>query len=138
MLSKPVVFVDIETNGGSVGNGKIIEIAAIRYEAGEIVETFESFINPGTEIPFWITNLTGITNNDVAQAPKFQDIAAQLKSIFGGAIFAAARNRAYADAKAILDYAKIAHREKGSEAFEAAKYSSSKADQCHLIWMKST
>ena len=89
MFNEPVVFVDIETNGGAVGRGSVIEIAAIRVEQGEIVNTFTTLVNPGNPVPHWITNLTGITNSDLVQAPYFEDIAEQLKQILEGAIFAA-------------------------------------------------
>lgn len=68
---------------------KIIEVAAIRVEDGEISDTFTSLVNPGTSLPFWITNLTGITDSDIVLAPFFEDIAYQLFQILDGAIFIA-------------------------------------------------
>ncbi len=89
MFSEPVVFVDIETNGKLGAEGRIIEIGVIRVEGGEITETFQSLINPGGSIPVWIERLTGITNNDLADAPYFGDIAESLKRLLVGAIFVA-------------------------------------------------
>lgn len=90
MFDEPVVFVDIETNGGMAGaRGRITEIAAIRVEGGEAVETFTSLVNPGGPLPDWITDLTGITDADLVQAPYFDEITESLKRIFDGAIFAA-------------------------------------------------
>jgi len=89
MFEEPVVFVDIETNGGTAPNGRITEIAAIRVEGEAVVDTFTSFVNPGGPIPVWITRLTGITDADLVQAPYFDEIAGSLKRIFDGAIFAA-------------------------------------------------
>lgn len=89
MFDEPVVFVDIETNGGSVGRGRITEIAAIRVEGNDVVDTFTSLVNPGGPLPFWITDLTGITDADLVHAPYFDEIAESLKSILAGAIFAA-------------------------------------------------
>lgn len=89
MFEGDAVFVDIETNGGNGPRGRITEVAAIKVAGGEIVDTFTSLINPGSDIPHWITQLTGITNSDVATAPYFEDIAAQLFAFINGAIFVA-------------------------------------------------
>lgn len=89
MFDEPVVYVDIETSGGSYKTSQIIEVAAIRVEKNLIVDEFRSLVNPGTYIPQWITQLTGLTQNDLVQAPSFEDIAYQLNQILDGAIFAA-------------------------------------------------
>lgn len=89
MVDDPFVFVDIETNGGSGVRGRVIEVAAIRVQNGDIIDTFQTFINPGTSIPYWITNLTGITENDLVHAPYFEDIAAQLYEFMAGCVFSA-------------------------------------------------
>lgn len=89
MFTEPVVYVDIETNGGNVERGKIIEVAAIRVEDGTVVDTFRTLVNPDSEVPFWITNLTGIQSSDLSHAPHFEDIAYQLHQLLDGAIFIA-------------------------------------------------
>lgn len=89
MFEGAAVFVDIETNGGNGERGRITEIAVIRVENGEITDTFSSLINAGSPIPYWITTLTGITNEDVADAPYFDEIAGELDRIMQGALFVA-------------------------------------------------
>jgi DNA polymerase-3 subunit epsilon len=89
MFKEPVVYVDIETSGSSLLHSRIIEVAAIRVENGEVTDSFTTLVNPGTSVPHWITNLTGITNGDVVQAPYFEDIAYQLHTILDSAIFIA-------------------------------------------------
>ncbi len=89
MFEEPVVYVDIETSGGSLLHSRIIEVAAIRVENGEVVDQFISLVNPGSALPRWITDLTGITSSDVVQAPYFEDIAYQLHALLDGAIFIA-------------------------------------------------
>lgn len=89
MFKFPVVFVDIETTGGSYRNSRVLEVAVIRFEDGEVVQEFSSLINPQTYIPPMITDLTGITSSDVAGAPVFADIADQLADIMEGAVFVA-------------------------------------------------
>ena len=68
---------------------RVIEVAAIRVEGGEIVDSFTSFVDPGTPIPYQITRITGITDGDVASQPTFDDIADQLHHLFDGAVLVA-------------------------------------------------
>jgi DNA polymerase-3 subunit epsilon len=89
VLEQPLVFVDIETNGLNHIRGRVVEVAAIRVEGGEVVREFVSFVNPGAPLPQFITNLTGITENDLADAPLFLGIADELQELLEGAIFVA-------------------------------------------------
>lgn len=89
MFEIPFVFVDIETNGGNGERGRIIEIAAIKVLDGQIVDAFESLVNPGTSIPSWITALTDIQPKDLVGVPYFEDIADQLYQFVDGCVFAA-------------------------------------------------
>jgi DNA polymerase III subunit epsilon len=82
-------IVDIETTGGISKRDKITEIAIIVYHNGEIIETFESLINPERSIPSEITRITGITNQMVEDAPKFYEIAKQILQLTEGCIFVA-------------------------------------------------
>ena len=89
MFEYPVVFVDIETTGGSYRNSRVLEVAAIRYENGEITKEFSTLLNPETYIPASITSLTGISEGDIVGAPLFEDIADELLEIMDGAVFVA-------------------------------------------------
>jgi DNA polymerase-3 subunit epsilon len=89
VLDGPLVFVDIETNGLNSLRGRIIEVAAIRVEDGQIVNSFSQLVDPQTEIPAFISELTGISAADVAKAPTFYDIADELYEIMDGAVFVA-------------------------------------------------
>jgi DNA polymerase-3 subunit epsilon len=89
MFEYPVVFVDIETTGGSYRNSRVLEVAAIRVEGGEIVKEFSTLVNPGTRIPPVITSITGITEHDIVGAPGFEDIADELLELLDGAVFVA-------------------------------------------------
>ena len=89
MFDNPVVFVDIETTGGSYRNSRVLEVAAIRVENGVVTEEFSTLINPETYIPATITSLTGINSGDVVDAPVFADIADKLQDIIDGAVFIA-------------------------------------------------
>jgi DNA polymerase-3 subunit epsilon len=79
----------IETTGGSYRNSRVLEVAAIRYEKGEVTAEFSSLINPETYIPASITSLTGIREGDIVDAPIFADIAEQFAEIMNGAVFVA-------------------------------------------------
>lgn len=89
MFEYPVVFVDIETTGGSYRNSRVLEVAAIRFENGEVVKEFSTLVDPGTRIPPVITSITGITQQDIIGAPGFEAIADELLEILDGAVFIA-------------------------------------------------
>lgn len=65
--------VDLETTGGSVGDGdRITEIGAVKVRGGEVLGEFQTLVNPHTSIPAFIAVLTGITNRMVADAPSIR------------------------------------------------------------------
>jgi DNA polymerase III subunit epsilon len=68
------VVVDLETTGGSPDSAEITEIGAVKIRGGQIVGEFQTLINPGSEIPPFITVLTGITDAMVIEAPKIDEV----------------------------------------------------------------
>ncbi len=72
------VVIDTETTGLNCGQHSIIEIAAILFENWKPKLKFETLLKPSAPIPYDITNLTGITNDMVACAPRFAQIADSL------------------------------------------------------------
>ena len=87
--SLKLAIVDVETTGGSAIYNRIIEIAVLRVEEGKLVRTYESLVNPECAIPPIITQLTGIGDIDVEDAPKFRSIAADVREAMDGCIFVA-------------------------------------------------
>lgn len=88
-LPETFVLVDVETTGANPVSDRITEIAMIRVEAGEIVARWESLVNPQANIPMMIQRLIGITNEMVAVAPTFAELADQVRAFAGGAVFVA-------------------------------------------------
>jgi len=77
------VVVDLETTGASPrdGNG-ITEIGAAKIRGGQVIEEFGSFINPGISLPDYITELTGITDAMLFDAPKIESVLPSLFEFF--------------------------------------------------------
>jgi len=89
MSAKTYAFVDIETTGSSPKTGRITEVAIIIMRDDEVVDTFQSLVNPETSIPAFITKVTGIDDALVADAPVFADIAQTVWEKLEGCIFTA-------------------------------------------------
>lgn len=81
--------VDTETTGGSPAFNRVIDVAVFHFRGGTIIEKFETLINPGRSIPAWITNLTGINDDMVRNAPTFAEIAGPLLNFLSRGIFTA-------------------------------------------------
>ena len=82
-------IVDIETTGSySAANG-ITEISIHVFDGTAVVEKFETLINPGQLIPRYIQAMTGITDEMVADAPSFSDIAEKIYTLLHDKIFIA-------------------------------------------------
>ena len=68
-------IVDIETTGGYAESHRVTEIAIFHHDGMQVTDRYHTLINPGRRVPYFITGLTGITNEMVQEAPAFQDIA---------------------------------------------------------------
>ena len=82
-------IIDIETTGGSPRLEKITEVAIYLHDGKEITGEYVSLVNPERNIPYFITSLTGITNEMVENAPRFFEIAKKIVELTEGRTFVA-------------------------------------------------
>lgn len=82
--------VDLETTGISPRKGhRVTELAAVEVSGGEVVGEFSTLVNPGRPIPREISELTGITDDMVAEAPAFGEVSAVVRRTLEGRVFVA-------------------------------------------------
>lgn len=89
LFNKPLCFVDIETTGTSVTHDRIIEVGMLKVVDNEIVDTYESLINPNAHVSPFITSITGIAPSDLEDAPSFEAIYPEIYKFLEGSIFVA-------------------------------------------------
>lgn len=82
-------IVDIETTGGQPHQDKITEIAIFIHDGEKVVDKYHTLINPERPIPFFITQLTGIKDDMVQDAPKFYEVAKDIVEFTEGKVFVA-------------------------------------------------
>jgi DNA polymerase-3 subunit epsilon len=89
ILPQDLVFVDLETTGGNAAHHRITEVGIVRMERGAVVDEWSSLVNPECRIPSYIESFTGITNEMVAGAPRFAQIAALVLEKLRSPVFVA-------------------------------------------------
>lgn len=83
-LTKPLVIFDLETTGLDIVKARIIQLSYIKVHPDGREERGNMLLNPEMPIPLFVTELTGISNEDVKDKPTFKQVAAQLANLFGG------------------------------------------------------
>jgi len=83
------VVVDLETTGGSPTDSAITEIGAVKVRGGEVLGEFQTLVDPGMEIPPYISVLTGITSSMVAAAPRIGSVLPAFLEFARGAVLVA-------------------------------------------------
>jgi DNA polymerase-3 subunit epsilon len=81
--------VDIETTGSTPQSAGITEIAIVIHNGVEVTGKYVTLINPRHKIPPFIVNMTGISDEMVAAAPLFEDVAPQIYNLLNGRVFVA-------------------------------------------------
>jgi len=87
-LKRPLVVFDLETTGLDVSKDRIIQLSYIKVMPDGTEKRNNLIINPEREIPVPITELTGISNDDVKDKPTFKELAPTLEAEFKGCDFA--------------------------------------------------
>ena len=87
-LTKPLVVFDLETTGLDLVKDRIIQLSYIKVYPSGVEERGNYLINPECDIIPLITQLTGISNEDVKDAPTFKQLASKLSELFQGCDFA--------------------------------------------------
>jgi DNA polymerase-3 subunit epsilon len=83
-LKRPIVFIDLETTGINVSADRIVEISALKINPSGTEQWMTSLVNPEMPIPPRVSEIHGITDSDVVNAPTFREIAKNLASFLEG------------------------------------------------------
>lgn len=89
MKKQEYAIVDIETTGGNADGSRMTEIAIVIHDGTQVIERWETLLNPRKEIPLPIFALTGINNEMVRDAPIFNEISEKVMQMLTGRIFVA-------------------------------------------------
>ena len=84
MKIQDFVVLDLETTGLSVKEDQILEIGAVKVQGGEVTASYETFVNPGRKVPERITELTGIRDEMIANAPDVETAVRGFLDFCGG------------------------------------------------------
>ena len=82
-LEQTSVAIDLETTGLRAESDAILEVGAVRFRGDEVLDTFQTFVNPGRDIPEFVQRYTGITPQDIRRAPSFPEIRDDLAGFIG-------------------------------------------------------
>ena len=84
-----LIFVDVETTGGSISHDRLTEIAIIRVRHGQEISRWSTLLDPEQRLTPFIQQLTGINNAMLADAPLFSEVAHEVKQQLANGIFVA-------------------------------------------------
>jgi DNA polymerase-3 subunit epsilon len=84
-LTRPLAIFDIEATGLNISKDRIVEIAIIKVHPSRLEETFTTRINPEMEIPAEVTEIHGISQEEIKDSPTFEEIAPRLIEFIGDA-----------------------------------------------------
>lgn len=81
--------VDLETTGGPAGLHRITEVGMVKFDGEKVLDTYNTLINPERDIPPFVAQLTGISEEMVEQAPLFSEKAEEILDFIGDSVFVA-------------------------------------------------
>ncbi len=85
-MAELYVAIDLETTGFDSVSDRIIEIGAVRFDRAGYAERFETFVQPGRPIPSAVVALTSIRDEDVASAPRIEEVLPQVTAFLDGCV----------------------------------------------------
>lgn len=94
-LHKPLIFLDIEATGLSIGSDRIVEICLLKLNPDNTTETRTDRINPCIPIPDVVSKIHGIYDKDIANSPTFKELAPALLKFIGNSDFAGYNSNKY-------------------------------------------
>ncbi len=80
------VIFDLETTGTSCQSDEVVEISAVKVIDGKVVDEFSTLVNPGMPIPYYASEVNGITDDMVADSPNFEDALCEFLEFTGDAV----------------------------------------------------
>lgn len=83
VFQRQFVCIDLETTGLNAHSDAIIEVGAVKFQGDAVLERYQTFVNPGRQIPTFIQQLTSITPEQIARAPAFGRVAGQFADFLG-------------------------------------------------------
>lgn len=89
LIDVTFVVLDLETTGLDPATDRITELGAVKVRGGEVLGELRTFVHPGRPIPAAITRLTGITDHDVAHAPRIEAVLDHVLTFLSDAVFVA-------------------------------------------------
>ena len=84
-----LAVVDVETTGLDPGTDRVIEVGVVHMRGGEVVDTYQSLVNPQRDVPEEVERITGIKAADLVTAPSFAEVAADVQAALEGKVFVA-------------------------------------------------
>ena len=96
MLTTEIVAFDLETTGISSFIDRVVEIGGVRFRLGDAnADTFEQLVDPERDIPFEVTAIHGITNEDVKGQPLIGDVLPRFEEFIGSDTLLVAHNATF-------------------------------------------
>ena len=85
-LKKPLIIFDLETTGTSCYNDRIVEIAAVKVSGGKVIDEFSSLVNPEMSIPYFASQVNGITDEMVEDEPTICEVLPDFLEFIGDSV----------------------------------------------------
>ena len=117
------VIFDVETTGLSANFNELIEIGAVKYQNGRIIDNYQSFINIGHDLSDFTTQLTGITNDDIKNGKSLENVLQEFKKWCGEKAILVAHNANFDRQFLARNYEKVLNEELNNQVLDTLELS---------------